>query len=336
MRPDATPSTPPEPILDPDQRIVDTHHHLFDRPGLRYLVEELVADLKAGHRIVDTVYLQALARYCPDGPEAMRPIGETEFAASVGERFATGEFGPLRACGGIISFADLTRGDAVQPVLEAHAVAGRGRFRGLRHLASWDSDPTLNNPAYPAPPGLLGSDGFRAGFRNLDRMGLVFETYVFFHQLPEVTALARAFPGTPIVVNHCGGHLGTVRFAGRDAEVMAEWSANLRELAICPNTMMKLGGLGMARSGFGFETRITPVLSDEVARAWKPWVQTCVDIFGAQRCMVSSNFPVDRVSCSYPVLWNAFKRILSAASPDEKDALFWRNAVRCYGLAEPA
>lgn len=326
----------PEPILDPTQRIVDAHHHLFDRPGLRYLVEEFVADLSAGHRIVDTVYLQALSNYRPDGPEAMRPVGETEFAAAIGDRFSAGEFGSPRACGGIVSFADLTLGDAVKPVLEAHAVAGRGRFRGLRHIASWDRDPSLNNPAYPAPPGLLGSDAFRAGFAQLDRMGLVFETYVFFHQLPEVTALARAFPGTPVVVNHCGGHLGTVRFAGQGDAVMKEWSGHLRELATCPNAMMKLGGLGMARSGFGFETRATPVNSEEVARAWKPWVQGCVDIFGPERCMVSSNFPVDRVSCTYPVLWNAFKRILAGASTSEKDAIFWRNAVRCYGLPEPA
>lgn len=321
-----------ETALDPDQRIIDAHHHLYERPGVRYLLEDLLRDLSAGHDVVATVLVQARFMYRSDGPESLKPVGETEFANSVAVRCASRPGAAPLVCAGIVGYADLCLGDAVRPVLEAHKTAGDGRFRGVRHIACWDRDHELVNPAYPATEDMLDSAAFREGFRHLEQQGLSFDAWLYFHQIPRLTALARAFPTTRIVLNHCGGIIGIRGYAGRRDEVFSTWTTAMRELATCANVSVKLGGLGMPLSGFGFEASGKPPSSSALAAAWKPWMEFVIETFGAARCMFESNFPADKASHGYANGWNAMKRIAAFASAEEKADLFWRSAARSYQL----
>jgi len=321
-----------EPILDPTLPIVDPHHHLWDMPHHRYLLPELLADTGSGHHVVATVFVDCMAFYRADGPDELKPVGETEFANGVAAMAASGRFGPTRACAGIVSHADLTRGAAVRAVLEAHIHAGNGRFRGIRHAGGWDASPEIRNSHTRPPQGLYGQADFRAGFAQLAPLGLNFEAWQYHPQLADVTALAQAFPDTSIVLNHCGGPLGVGPYAGRGDEIFAHWKRDLLALARCPNVSVKVGGLGMRISPSDFHARPAAPTSQQLADGWKPWVETCIEAFGAQRCMFESNFPVDKISTGYAVLWNAFKRLAAGASADDKTALFSGTASRVYRL----
>jgi len=321
-----------EPILDPTLPIVDPHHHLWDMPHHRYLLPELLADTGSGHNVVATVFVDCMAFYRADGPDELKPVGETEFANGVAAMAASGRFGPTRACAGIVSHADLTRGAAARAVLEAHIQAGNGRFRGIRHAAGWDASPEIRNSHTRPPQGLYGQAAFREGFAQLAPLGLSFEAWQYHPQLADVTALAQAFPDTSIVLNHCGGPLGVGPYAGRGDEIFANWKRDLLALARCPNVSVKVGGLGMRISPSDFHARPAAPTSQQLADGWKPWVETCIEAFGAQRCMFESNFPVDKISTGYAVLWNAFKRLAAGASADDKTALFSGTASRVYRL----
>lgn len=327
-----------EVVLEPNQPIVDAHHHLYDRPGLRYLLDDLLADVGSGHDVRATVYVQARAMLRQDGDERFKPVGETEFANGVAAMCASGTYGPIRACAAIVGAADLRLGHDVRPVLEAHIAAAGGpvesggRFRGIRHVAAWDPEPAFLNPAYPTSEDLLDLTGFRAGFSHLAPLGLSFDAWLYFHQIPRLTALARAFPDTPIVLNHCGGIQGRGRYERKRAEVFRQWSTALRELALCPNVMVKLGGLGMPQTGLAPDRRDGVPLSVDLAGAWRPWMEECIDAFGSSRCMFESNFPADRTGHAYVEGWNAFKRLAMGASPAEKADLFWRSACAFYRL----
>lgn len=321
-----------EEILDPGQPIVDPHHHLWERPGWRYLLHDMLADLRSGHDVRATVLVQARAFHRAEGPEELRPVGETQFAAGVAAMCESGTYGEVRVCAGIVGFADLTRGEAAGAVLDAHIAAGNGRFRGIRHIATWDPDPEMLNPAYQPEADMLDSPGFRAGIAELGRRGLSFDAWMYFHQIPKLTSLARAFPQVPMVLNHCGGILGIGRYEGRRDEVFAAWSANMRDLAACPNVMVKCGGLGMRLPGFGLERGEVAPSSRMLAEAWRPWMERCIELFGASRCMFESNFPVDKGGYGYAAGWNAFKRLAAGASAEEKAELFWRSATRFYRL----
>jgi predicted TIM-barrel fold metal-dependent hydrolase len=324
-----------EPAREPELPIFDAHHHLWDRPGWRYLFDELLRDIdSSGHRVIGTAFMQCQAMYRAGGPAALRPVGETEFVNGVAAMAASGIYGQTRACAAIIGHADLRLGDAVKPVLEAHLVAGGGRFRGIRHLTTWDADSSLMNPLSFGPPGLLGDERFRAGLACLAPLGLLFEAWLFHPQLPELVDLARAFPDTTIVLNHCGGVLGIGVYAGKRDEVFGDWSQSIAELARCPNMHVKLGGLGMRINGFGFDRGDHPPTSEQLADAWRPYIQTCIEAFGPQRCLFESNFPVDKGSYSYGTCWNAFKRLTETASPSEREALLGRNAITLYRLAD--
>ena len=319
-----------EKPLDPSQRIVDAHHHLYHRPGIRYLLDEYLADLSSGHDVRATVFVQARAMLRSTGPQAMRPVGETEFANNVADQcVASG--GSARVAAAIVGQADLMLGEAVRTVLESHVAAGGGRFRGIRHVAAWDIDTSLLKPVYPTTEDMLETAEFRAGFAQLAPLGMTFDAWLFFSQIPHLTGLARAFPNIPIVLNHCGGIVRTGRYATRHEDVYAQWSAAIRELATCPNVMVKLGGLGLPLSGFGFDARQQPS-SLELAAAWRPWFEHCIEAFGPKRCMFESNFPADKGSYDYGTGWNAMKKIASSASQVERDDLFWRTASRFYRL----
>jgi len=324
-----------ERALEPELPIVDPHHHLWDRPGWRYLLDELLADINAcGHTIVATVFIQCLSMYRARGPEALRPIGETEFVNGVAAMAASGIYGPARICAGIVSRADLRLGAAVKDVLTAHIHAGGGRFRGIRYITTSDADASLMNPLNAAPAGLMADAAFRSGFAQLAPLDLSFEAWLFHPQIDELTDLARAFPQTKIVLNHVGGVLGIGAYAGKRDEIFARWSRSIRALADCPNVFVKLGGLGMRINGFGFEKAADPPSSETLAATWRPYVETCIEAFGAERCMFESNFPVDKGSYSYGAGWNAFKRLTQGASGAEKTALFSGTATRFYRLDE--
>ena len=324
-----------EEILDPELPIVDPHHHLWDRPGRggRYLLDELLADLNSGHHIVATVFLQCRSMHRAAGPEELRPVGETEFVNGVAAMSASGGYGPARICAGIIGHADLRLGERVQAVLEAHRRAGGGRFRGIRHSAAWDA--SISRPANAPQPGLLADASFRAGFARLAPLDLSFDAWLYHPQIDELTALARAFPDTRIVLDHVGGPLGIGAYAGRRDEVFGRWAASIRELATCPNVSVKLGGLGMVIAGFDFHLEPEPPSSEQLAAAWRPYIESCIQAFGPARCMFESNFPVDKASYSYAAYWNACKRLAQGASATEKAELFSRSAARFYRLELP-
>jgi L-fuconolactonase len=322
-----------EPALEPDLPIVDAHHHLWDRPGWRYLLDDLVGDIRtAGHNITATVFMQCQAMHRASGPPALRPVGETEFANGVAAMAASGIYGPARICAGIVGHADLRLGAAAEEVLAAHVSAGGGRFRGIRHITTWDADQSLMNPLSAGPPGLLADATFRAGFARLAPLDLSFDAWLFHPQIDELTDLARAFPQTRISINHVGGVVGMGRYAGLRDDVFTHWSRSIRMLAGCPNVVVKLGGLGMRINGFGFETSADPPSSETLAAAWRPYFETCIDAFGVGRCMFESNFPVDKGSYSYGAGWNAFKRLTHGASHAEKTALFSATATSFYRL----
>jgi L-fuconolactonase len=320
-----------EAIIDPAQPIIDPHHHLWKARPDPYLLADLVADLRTGHNVLATVFIQCRSEYRADGPEEMQPVGETEFVAAAARECESGAYGALRACAGIVGHADCLLGDRIDAVLEAHLQAGGGRFKGIRHNGTYD--PGIEPTAPPgAPPGLYRDPAFRAGFARLQNFGLTFEAWLYHPQLGDLLDLLRAFPDHKVVLNHFGGPLGVGPYQDRRAEVFAQWRAHLTELATCPNLYLKLGGLAMNVNGFAFHQQVLPPSSGEMAAAWRPYVATAIELFGPDRCMFESNFPVDKGMCSYPVLWNAFKRLAAEYSDDEKAALFLRTAARFYTL----
>jgi len=340
----------PEAILDPDLPIVDPHHHLWDRRNYatpeapvhpfmtaiadarRYLLDELMADTGSGHNVTATVFVECGAFYRADGPVELRPVGETEFVNGVAAMSASGTYGEMRACAGIVGRADLTLGDGVVPVLEAHVRAGGGRFRGIRNSASFDADKAVLGPLNRVEAGLYRADAFRAGFKRLAPMGLSFDAWLLEPQLPDLIDLARAFPEQTIVLDHVGTPLGRGGYEGRLAERFGVWRDNIGELARSPNVVVKLGGLAMAFCNFPSFLAEPRAPSEQLAAEWGPYIETCIEAFGAERCMFESNFPVDMGSCSYASLWNAFKRIAKGASAAEKTALFSGTATRVYRL----
>jgi predicted TIM-barrel fold metal-dependent hydrolase len=320
-----------EAILEPALPICDPHHHLWDHPGRRYLLEELLADTGSGHHVVATVFVECMSMYRAGGPEAARPVGETEFVNGVAAMSASGRYGTTRVAAGIVGFADLTLGDRVGAVLDAHQAASP-RFRGIRHAAGWDASEQVRNSHTNPPPGLLGDARFRQGFAELGRRGLSFDAWLYHPQLAELTGLATAFPDTAIVLDHLGGPLGIGPYENRRAEVFTYWKAAIRELARCRNVVAKLGGLVMPINGFGFHRRDRPATSTELVDATRDWYLHAIECFGPDRCMFESNFPVDKASGSYHVLWNAFKRLTAGFAEAERAALFHDTAARVYRL----
>ena len=320
-----------EDPIDSDLPICDSHHHLWDRPNDRYLLEELLKDTGGGHRIVQTVFVECRSMYKKSGPEEMRPVGETEFVQGIADQVAREQYGMTIIANGIVGFADLTLRSKVAPVLEAHIAASKNRFRGIRHISTWNTSPNIMT-SHNAPKGLLLDPKFREGFACLQKYGLSFDAWLYYPQLMELVDLARAFPDITIVVDHIGGLLGIGPYAGMSDEVFRDWKQGISALATCPNVSVKLGGLGTPRCGFSWYERATPPGSAEVAKAVAPYYNWCIEQFGVERCMFESNFPVDKVSFSYTVLWNAFKRFSKGFSPHERAALFHDTAVKVYRL----
>jgi L-fuconolactonase len=321
-----------EEVLEPALPIIDPHHHLWDHSGERYLFEDLRADTASGHDIRATVFVQCGAMYRATGPEAERPLGETEFVNGAAAMSASGGYGPARLCDGIIGLVDLTLGEQVAPLLEKHRAIAGARFKGVRNRTAWHASPDVRANLTMPPPGPLGLPAFAAGARVLGQLGLTLDVWAYHTQLPQVIALADAAPETTIILDHVGGPLGVGPYAGKRAEVFPEWRREIEALAKRPNVMVKLGGLAMQVGGFDFHEAPEPPSSATLAEAWRPYIETCIAAFGPTRGMFESNFPVDKGMCSYAVLWNAFKRLASGAGAAEKAALFHDTAARVYRL----
>lgn len=341
----------PEAIIDPDLPIIDPHHHLWDRRPVmhlipppshpfehisyrkgHYLLDQLLEDTGSGHNIVATVYLECRSMYRAAGPTEMKPVGETEFVNGVAAMAASGLYGKTLACAGIVSTAELLLGADVGRVLDAHGQAGGARFKGIRRATSYDADAGVLGPLNRNPPGVMTEAKFREGFAELGKRGLSFDAWLLEPQLPELIDLARQFPDTPIVLDHVGTPLGIASYAGKLAERFPIWRENIHELAKSPNVHVKLGGLAMPFCNFPSLLSETRAPSEQLAKEWGPYIETCIEAFGAKRAMFESNFPVDEVSCDYRTLWNALKLIAKGASADEKRELFFGTANRFYRL----
>jgi predicted TIM-barrel fold metal-dependent hydrolase len=326
-----------EPALEPEIPICDPHHHFWDKrleriPYQRYLLHELADDINAGHNVRSTVFIEARAMYRPDGPVELRPVGEVEFVQGLAAASASGLYGPAHAAAAIIGHADLNLGEKVEPVLDALQAASPNRFRGIRHSVTWDPNPEVENTAAHKIEGQLASEQFRAGARVLAKLGLSYDAWLFFPQLPELASFAKAVPDLPIVLNHVGGLIRAGPYANRDDEVLETWRKGIAAVAQCPNVTVKLGGIGMPRTGFDWHLRTRPISSEELAEAMAPLLSYCIEQFGPDRCMFESNFPVDKVSYSHSVLFNAFKRLSAGYSPSERAAMFHDVAVRFYRI----
>ncbi|PJK27946.1 amidohydrolase family protein [Minwuia thermotolerans] len=324
-----------EEVIEPDRPIIDPHHHLWDYPGSRYLLDELLSDMGSGHNVVATVFVECGAMYRADGPEHLKPVGETEFVNGVAAMSASGTYGAARACAGIVGLADLNLGSRVGEVLDAHMRAAPDRFRGIRHVAAHDDSPDVRVAHTKPFRHMLADATFREGFAELQKRDMSFEAWVYHPQIREVTELARAFPDTVIIADHFLGPLGIGPYEGKRDEIFEQWKLDFAELARCENVVAKLGGLNMAVNGFGWHKRDKPPTARELVAATGDWYVHAIDCFGPGRCMFESNFPVDKLSVSYPVLWNAFKLIAAAYTEAERDALFHDTAKRVYRLDLP-
>ncbi|MQF68855.1 amidohydrolase [SAR202 cluster bacterium AD-804-J14_MRT_500m] len=326
-----------EPALEPEIPICDPHHHFWDFriqriPYQRYLLHELIEDVSSGHNVRSTVFVEARAMYRAEGSEEMRSVGEVEFVQGLAAASASGLYGDCRAAAGIVGRANLNLGDQVEPVLEALQVASPNRFRGIRHSVTWDPNPEIENTAAIRLEGQLANDEFRAGARVLSRMGLSLEAWLYFHQMAELADFANCVPDLSIVLNHIGGLMRIGPYANREDEVMTTWRSGITRLAECPNVTIKLGGIGMPQTGFDWHARSEPIGSEELADAMAPLMDYCIDKFGPNRSMFESNFPVDKISYSYNVMYNAFKRLSKGYSDEERAALFHDTATRIYKL----
>jgi predicted TIM-barrel fold metal-dependent hydrolase len=323
-----------EPALEPDLPIIDPHHHLWDSPerGGRYLMHELAEDTATGgHNIVATVFIDAGVMYRAEGPDDMKAVGEVEFVNGVAAMSASGKYGRTRHCAGIIGHVDMMLGERAKPVLEAEIKAGNGRYRGIRHGAVWDTGEAAKFGRRHQPRYQMLDPQFRKGFACLQPLGLSFEAWVFHPQLDDVAGLLKQFPDTNVILNHVGGLLGIPPHENRK-ETFEVWKRQILKLVPCKNLSVKLGGLGMVHCGWDFHLRDMPPSSEELAKEWWPYIETCIEAFGVERCMMESNFPVDKQSCGYGVLWNALKRITAKASAAEKKALYHDTAARVYRL----
>ena len=323
-----------EPTLEPEIPICDPHHHFWDLrpqsiPYQRYLLHELIADINSGHNVRSTVFVEARSMYRVDGPVELRPVGEVEFVQGLAAASASGIYGPSLAAAAIVGHADLKLGEGVEPVLEALQAASPNRFKGIRHNVTWSPDPALENRE---SEGILANSQFRSGARVLAQMGLSLDTMLSFPQLPELAEFAKAVPELQIILNHIGGGNRVGIYANRDDEVAAVWKLGIALVAACPNVTVKLGGLGMPRWGFGWHRRDVPIGSEELAESMSPWMNYCIEQFGPDRCMFESNFPPDKVSHSYNVLFNAFKRLSKDYSASERAAMFHDAATAVYRI----
>jgi L-fuconolactonase len=319
-----------EDIIAPDLPICDPHHHLWYQAENSYTLEELLNDISGGHRIVQTVFIESGMMFRNDVPDGMKPVGETEYVQKL---VSTEQNKKIAVAAGIIGFADLMLGSAIAPVLEEHITAGKGRFRGIRYTTALDPKNEIKS-RFQVPRGLMADLKFREGFACLQKYDLSFDAWLFQPQIMELVVLAKAFPDITIILDHIGGPLGSGSYALKRKETFQEWKRGIDALSNCPNVFLKLGGLGMEINGFNWYDLPAPPGSADLAKAYAPFFLYCIEKFGSGRCMFESNFPVDKRSYSYNVIWNAFKRITQEFSGVERRDLFYGTAAKVYRLGK--
>ncbi|MEM7080625.1 MAG: amidohydrolase family protein [Pseudomonadota bacterium] len=318
-----------EDVLEPELPIIDPHHHLWMRNGYRYLLPEFAVDLDSGHNIVATVFAECHSMYRVDGPPERHSLGETEFVRGQAAMSASGEFRPVRACDVMFGNVDLTLGEAVEPLLEAHMEAAGGRFRGVRISTGWHADDKIHNVSQREA--LLLDPQVDAAIGVVDRLGLSLDCWLYHPQLDELARVADAHPDLTIVLNHVGSPILGGPYHGQTDAVFRDWKAAIIRLSARAKVFVKLGAMPIRMPDYTGD-RTLPPGSEEVAAAWRPWMETCIEAFGPARAMYESNFPVQKRWCSYQVCWNAFKRISAGTSAAEKADLFAGAAARAYRI----
>jgi L-fuconolactonase len=320
-----------EEVVEPDLPVVDPHHHLWPvdgRGGMPYSIDQLHADTGSGHRIVQTVFVECSASYRTEGPAELASLGETEFVAGI----ATAD--PTGLISGIVANVDLrlaATGELDQ-LLDAHMNASGGLFRGVRHALARAEYPEVLTIARVAPVDLYLDPAFRAGVRRLGERGFTYESWHYHYQNREFLELAKAVPETTMVLDHFGTPLGVGPYADDREGIFNAWKADIEAIAKCPNVFAKIGGFAMPDNGFGWHTASRPPTSDEFIEAQERYYLHTIQAFGPHRCMFESNFPVDRMSVSYRVVWNAFKKMTSGFSAAERTAMFSGTAQQVYRL----
>ncbi|VVT10363.1 amidohydrolase family protein [Erythrobacter sp. EC-HK427] len=322
-----------ESVLEPELPIVDTHHHLWEQHDEPYLLQAFEEDLRDGHNVVASVCVEAHYGYRTEGPDSLAPVGETEKIMAM-RSAARQNSAPILVAEGIVAKADLSLGEAVDEVLDAHEALAGEALVGIRHSVSRDENFPDGIVLRPGPAALLGDPDYRKGLSRLATRGLTYDAMLYHQQLPELTAMARATPDLQIVLDHIGSIIGVGPYELCEEEVRKAWALDMQDLAQCPNVSVKIGGFGMIIGGAKWHLAESPPSSERLANAWRPYVETCIDLFGPQRCMFESNFPVDKAMYSYRTLWNAFKRLAQQYSMDEKEALFLGSARQAYRLGE--
>ena len=318
-----------EDILEPDRPIVDPHHHLW--PGeFKYLLEDLWRDTEDGHNILKTVFIECSQEYLTTGEASLMPVGETKFVRDIALE-ATKQSNKAQICG-IVGHANLLLGANVKVILEAHIAEGDGLFKGIRHAGGWDHHDEIGNSHHNPPEKLYLLESFSDGLDAIEKANLSFEAWQYHHQLKEVTAIAQAHPNLKIVLNHFGGPIGIGPYENKSDEIFGLWKEDLKKLASFENVYAKLGGLAMPVNGFNFHKQDKPATSDEIIEKHRKFYDFSIEVFGPERCMFESNFPVDRQSVSYHVIWNAFKKMAANFSEEDKDYLFRKTAENFYSL----
>jgi predicted TIM-barrel fold metal-dependent hydrolase len=323
-----------EQPIEPDLPIVDSHHHLWEDHRGTYLLRDYLDDIR-GLNVRSTVCVEASTMYRTDGPEELRSLGETEFTTKQAAASIGNSHGAPRVAAAIVGFADLTLGDDVGPILDRHIAAADGRFRGVRHATVWDGSAIGNHAYRGSPPGLLRDARFQAGIRQLSNRGLIFDAFVFHPQIDDVVHAARHNPDATIVLNHVGCLLGVGPYTNNGSQHFDVWRSKMATLAQCENVFVKVGGMGMLLFGHSFHEQGLPPSSDDLVEQWRRPFEACIELFGPSRCMLESNFPVDKQSCGYVTLWNAFKKLTAAYSADERESLFSATAETVYRLTVP-
>lgn len=328
-----------EEIIDPEQRIIDPHHHLW--PGVssdssensnQYLLEDLWVDTGSGHNVTNTVFIDCSQCYWNSTDQALNPVGETEFVKKIADE---SKADPKQATiSGIVGHVDMLLGFEAERVLEKHLEIGQELFKGIRHAGGWDPHPDVRNSHHDACEGLYLQPNFLDGLQTLAKLGYVFEAWQYHHQIPQITELAKQFPDLIIILNHFSGPLGIGPYENKHADIFPQWQKDLKELSLHENVFAKLGGLAMPVNGFGFHIQDKPPTSDEFILKQKAYYETALEYFTPKRCMFESNFPVDKTSISYPVLWNAFKKLATSYSASEKDQLFYKTASTVYRITD--
>ena len=324
-----------EATIEPDQRIIDPHHHLWRRPQNDYLIPDLWRDTSSGHKVMMTVFVECGAEYRTDGPEEARSLGETAFVAKQAE--LSRDDPEQAAIAGIVGKVDLRLPVAtLLRLLGQHRAMGQGLFCGIRHAGAHALYPeTLTIPGR-VPKDLYQDPDYRRGVRELGQQNLTFDTWHYHHQNQDFIDLAQACPETVIILDHFGTPLGVGPFKDQREEIFVQWQRDMAVLAQkCPNVVAKLGGLAMPDNGFGWSERDRPASSDEFVTAQARYYHHMIDCFGPDRWMFESNFPVDKRSISYNTLYNGLKKIANDCAPDIKDQLFYGTAARVYGLTDP-